>query len=366
MFFYDEFSGLIFYGQLTGGDEEQGVRVETPKKNFLVAYHNIRFPEAFYRIQDASRIKDSGLIRSTLFNPSKQEPVTEAPLGMNNNNTANQMNQFKDNLKTFSNMQVVQENSNKKGIVKSGTVNPEERVRKRKASFSDLINQKLPNQFKTEANTSFAAKLENPANLHTNQPLPVNSNFNTPRLSLPVTMPSQPLLARNPQNNPNPNLTKNPSLLPQTHLHPTIPISQERLALHSNSTFQAPAQTDFSQTRVPSQSISFPNPSRPIQISLPTQKENVISNSANNLQDIFGKVKQENLREDQDMLNFAILFKLLQKKKKLTDHFEILVKRGGSQADLEWLLKAVGHIDCMLQNVWISLKLTNPQWNGTL
>lgn len=69
---------------------------------------------------------------------------------------------------------------------------------------------------------------------------------------------------------------------------------------------------------------------------------------------------------DRDLLNFAILFKLLQKKKKLTDHYEFLADPtvNRSRKDLDWLDKAIEHVDQMLQSVWLSLKLCKPEWNG--
>lgn len=66
---------------------------------------------------------------------------------------------------------------------------------------------------------------------------------------------------------------------------------------------------------------------------------------------------------DKDLVNFAILFKLLQKKKKLAEMHDRLV-RSGSEADLEthsedlqWVRRSVSRIDGTLKNVWLSLKL---------
>ena len=66
---------------------------------------------------------------------------------------------------------------------------------------------------------------------------------------------------------------------------------------------------------------------------------------------------------DNDLVNFAILFKLLQKKKKLAEMHDKLVKSRSetnlesNSEDLQWVQKSVTQIDKTLKNVWLSLKL---------
>jgi hypothetical protein len=66
---------------------------------------------------------------------------------------------------------------------------------------------------------------------------------------------------------------------------------------------------------------------------------------------------------DNDLVNFAILFKLLQKKKKLAEMHDKLIKStsesnlDSNAEDLEWVKKSVTQIDKTLKNVWLSLKL---------
>lgn len=66
---------------------------------------------------------------------------------------------------------------------------------------------------------------------------------------------------------------------------------------------------------------------------------------------------------DQDLVNFAILFKLLQKKKKLAEMHDQLVKSTSQSnletntEDLRWVKQSVTQIDKTLKNVWLSLKL---------
>ena len=74
---------------------------------------------------------------------------------------------------------------------------------------------------------------------------------------------------------------------------------------------------------------------------------------------------------DHDLVNFAILFKLLQKKKKLAEMHDRLV-RNRSQSnldtntqDLKWVKQSVTRIDETLKNVWLSLKLRDKTIKST-
>ena len=76
-----------------------------------------------------------------------------------------------------------------------------------------------------------------------------------------------------------------------------------------------------------------------------------------------GETQRKSSVIDNDLVNFAILFKLLQKKKKLAEMHDKLVKSRSESnletntEDLAWVQKSVTQIDKTLKNVWLSLKL---------
>ena len=77
-----------------------------------------------------------------------------------------------------------------------------------------------------------------------------------------------------------------------------------------------------------------------------------------------------NRASNSDLINFSILFKLLKKKKKLTNHYTKLLKNRSetnldtNEADIQWVQKAISGLDQILKNVWLSLKLKDKSWTG--
>lgn len=160
-------------------------------------------------------------------------------------------------------------------------------------------------------------------------------------------------------NSANVNSSKFQSVLGNSLMKDFVP---NRLNSSQNSSTK-PGPTPFKRVATVCLSQSQPLAQLPLANSLftlATQPKSMVEPPKNLLG---GQTQTNSSVIDKDLVNFAILFKLLQKKKKLAEmHNRLMRNRSESNLDanmedLRWVKQSVTHIDQTLKNVWLSLKL---------
>lgn len=319
MLFYDEFSGLIYQGKMINIQASKAL-IETPKKVFKVSLTNVKLLQ-----------KDQSLLKSEFFSRDEGDVGLRAS-GMSphnvqfgllknlNNQPAFGIPKANDsqNLSSFLKGNPASQRDNKNDLsMPLFPPNPSALVEslqivsqsdKLKASNDFPLIQSFPSKNLTNSNFQFMHSGPIVKNLPA---LKLDPSKNSSMKSL-----NKPFVSLNPTSliQSQPQLQKLQSSLNSSHFVPKA---------------EAPPGPETKQNRGQPASEKQGKPS-------------VI---------------------DKDLVNFAILFKLLQKKKKLAEMHDRLVKTSSHSSletnleDLKWVKQSVTQIDKTLKNVWLSLKL---------
>ena len=312
--FYDEFSGLIYQGKIVRIQANKAL-IETPKKTFKVSLANVKL-----------LCSEPSLLKSEFFSKESLEPSFKMP----NLAFPNQNVNFFPSIKSEGNVEKsfsipkVSDNQNLSSFLKTNT--------------SPLLNQKdPPNDFSIPlfpqhvSGVLDSLRIMPPSDKSNNK-----SDFNL----LPSFHSKQS------------NSSKFQSLItksrPKEPLPPEISPSQALSLESSGKTFK----------KLPPLSLAKNQPQAKFGLNsalfTPTQVKN---------ENIINEAQAKSSVIDNDLVNFAILFKLLQKKKKLAEMQDKLMKTRSetnletNTEDLKWVQHSVTQIDKTLKNVWLSLKL---------
>lgn len=316
MLFYDEFSGLIYQGRIVRVQSNKAL-VETPKKTFKVSLSNVKLLQ-----------QDRSLVKSEFFSRDDSDPSLRASRPVLPGPPHFQFfNPLQPPDKAFS----VPKISDSQNL----------------SSF--LRTTKPPFAANKDPQSDFSMPLF-PQNVSGG----LESVKLAPRSEKSLGKSDFSLLGG--LNSANANSSKFQSVI-GTSLMKDFPPAQ----LNSSQNSSAGLNKPFKPVVTPGLSQSQPLVKLPLGNSLFTLAPQPKSVLESQVGAVTGQTKSSVI--DNDLVNFAILFKLLQKKKKLAEMHDRLVRNrsetnlDANTEDLRWVKESVTHIDQTLKNVWLSLKL---------
>ena len=332
VFFYDEFSGLIYYGKIIAIQDSKA-KIDTSKKCFQVPLSNVKL---FHR--------ENVLIKSEYFPKNLSESSFKTPK-LKGTPLGNMTHGFFQSGANF-----------EKGFTLPKKVNESDNSGF-EAHHSNFFKKDNVVAMKKDSHT--LQVLPGLGNLKNSIRLSNVSDFNrVQNLAFPIQKSqreSHPLFEKINSNQDKEGSTflklsnTNKSFSQNIHSNISLTRNQQMSQLNVLSKSQNPLFS-FSENKPSNQEVSV-NTLNQAGGSKALESENQDRN-----------IIKEAFR-DKDLINFAILFKLLQKKKKLAEKHHELIKTqsesnlGTVEQDLTWIRKSVQAIDHTLKNVWLSLKL---------
>lgn len=328
--FYDEFSGLIYQGKIIRINSNKAM-IETPKKTFKVSLPNVKLLQ-----------REQTIIKSEFFSRDELDPSFKVPHSILTPHQ-NQQIKFFPSINSVGNQQdnsfsipKPNDNPNLSSFLKTNT--------------SPLLGQKdSSNDFSIPLfPQNVSGVLDSLRHMPRSDKSNSKSDFNllpsfqskksTSSKFQSIVTNSRPKEVLNSKVSPSQVSSLNPSIKPFNQLQSlSLARSQPLSKFPLNTGLFTPTPVIANQGNV--------------QVKNETNKTNALETHT----------KPPVI--DNDLVNFAILFKLLQKKKKLAVMHDRLVKTRSETnletniEDLKWVKKSVTQIDKTLKNVWLSLKL---------
>lgn len=323
MLFYDEFSGLIYQGKIVRIQANKAV-IETPKKTFKVSISNVKLLH-----------KEQSLIKSEFFSRDESDQPFKVPRA----GLPSQMNLFNNAPST-------------RNVGEKGFGIPKANDLQNLSSFLKT-NQQGTSQ-KDQNDFSIPLFPQNSSGLNDSLQFISQSNRNISKKDFSMLQSFQ---SKNQTSSKFQSILSNSAVkdLPQLKVSPSHDASIKSIS-KPLSQVQNISLTQSQQVNPLNNSLFAPN------LKAKSEANNLQSNqspvNANQ-----GDLQAKPSVIDHDLVNFAILFKLLQKKKKLAEKHDQLVKNRSesnldtNNEDLKWVKQSVTQIDKTLKNVWLSLKL---------